>query len=272
MLNALITVALLSAPPPCNDRQVWDPDLVAQVKAGVAEILKAMDESGVAVDAAQRARLQKRLFGKVLWRLVRAVVVGADNHNSGVVPLRGVKTAKGQPVTLFRTGFTPRPTAKDSCFRALVDGGVRHVLNLYGGPMQTADLEAEERQVVEQAGGTYFLARDAGEEITEWRERLRKKKDTAGAAKAVARIINEQILHPGGAAPRGHIHIHCGGGMHRTGMVVAVIDRCLNGASQAKVVADYKKHVAWRSADRPGGYEQENVDFALGFDCTLLKR
>ena len=33
--------------------------------------------------------------------------------------------------------------------------------------------------------------------------------------RAMARLIREQILMPGGAPPKGNIHLHCGGGMHR---------------------------------------------------------
>jgi hypothetical protein len=58
--------------------------------------------------------------------------------------------------------------------------------------------------------------------------------------------------------------------MHRTGMVFGVIERCLGRASDEAVIARYRRHVAWVSPEQPGGYEQNNVDFILGFDCALL--
>ena len=45
----------------------------------------------------------------------------------------------------------------------------------------------------------------------------------------------------------------------------------INGADDGKIVTDYRRHVAWQSAEEPGGYEQDNVDFILGFDCGLLE-
>jgi len=38
-----------------------------------------------------------------------------------------------------------------------------------------------------------------------------------------------------------------------------------------KIVTDYRRHTAWRTPADPGGYEQDNVDFVTGFDCSLLK-
>ena len=59
--------------------------------------------------------------------------------------------------------------------------------------------------------------------------------------------------------------------MHRTGMVVGVIDKCVNGTSLQTLEDDYKRHVAWRSSADTGGYEAENVAFIKEFDCSLLK-
>jgi hypothetical protein len=272
MLNALVALLLAAPPGACNDRQVWDPNLVSEVKAGVAETMGVLEANGVKLDPKQRKKIEGKLFSKTLWGLVRTLLIGGDNNNVAVLALKGVKTSDGRVVTLFRSGFTPDPTAKGSCFKALVDGGVRHVLNLYGGPMRTADLDAAEKQVVEGAGGTYFLARDAGYELGEWRELLRKKGDVKVPQAAVATLINDHVLRPGGALPKGDIHVHCGGGMHRTGMVVGIIDRCVNGAAADKVLADYRKHVGWRSQAVPGGFEQGNIDFIQGFDCSVLKR
>lgn len=272
MLSGWVALMLVGPPAACNDRQVWDAHLVAEVKAGVAETLGVLDAAGVKLDAKQLKAVKGKLFSKLLWRIVRSHIIGGDHNNAAALPLTGVKTGDGKSVTLYRSGFTPKPEAEGSCVRALVAGGVRHVLNLYAGPMQTDDLEAAERTVVEAAGGTYFAARTAGHELSEWRELLRKKGEVKHAQAAVARIINEYVLRPGGKPPRGDIHVHCGGGMHRTGMVVGVIDRCLNGAAEAKIVADYRKHVAWRSDQVKGGYEEDNVAFIKAFDCALLKR
>ena len=263
-LSMLVALLLSGPPSACNDRQVWDPDLVAQVKAGVAETLEVLEQSGVVLDAKQRKQVSGKLFSKTLWRLVRTLIIGGVNHNAGAIPLEGVTTKDGRPVTLYRSAFTPRPSEPGSCFRALVSAGVRHVVNLYAGPMPTEDLEAAEKKTIEAAGGTYFRARDADHALAESGER-------AAAATAVARLVNDHILRPGGEAPSGDVHIHCGGGMHRTGMVVGVIERCVNGASEDRVLSSYRKHVGWRSQHVPGGYEQENMDFIKAFDCERLR-
>ncbi len=270
----MVTVVLLAAfgvPPECNDRNVWDANLVREVKAGVAEVMGELEAAGVKVEDKARKKLEGKLFSRLLWRIVRAHIIGGNNNNAAAIRLKRVKTDKGKPVTLYRSAFTPHPEAEGSCFGALVKKGVRHVVNLYGGPMETADLEAAERKVVEAAGGTYFLARDAGEAQANWREDLRHGGDPKEVQKAVAQLINEQILRPGGKKPRGDIHVHCGGGMHRTGMVVGIIDRCLNTAGGERVMTHYRKHVGWQRNDEPGGYEQENLKFIGSFDCTLLK-
>jgi protein tyrosine/serine phosphatase len=66
--------------------------------------------------------------------------------------------------------------------------------------------------------------------------------------------------------------VHCGGGMHRTGMVVGVIQRCINGVGPELIERQYKLHTAYRSADETGGFEKENVEFVQRFDCSLLSK
>ena len=202
--------------------------------------------------------------------MVRATIVDGNQNNLGVVAIRGVKTADGQPLLLFRAGFTPRPGQADSCLQSLVAAGVRHGVNLYEGPMPTADLARAEQQTFSQAGGTYFNVQDDAE-LASWRDELRDDPAaTQKAMRAVARVIREAILQPGGRDPQGHVVVHCGGGMHRTGMVVGVLERCWNGAPQAVWEAAYRRHVAWQSDAQPGGFEAANLSFIGQFDCSLL--
>jgi hypothetical protein len=261
----------------CNSRQVWDKTLGHDVKATVGQLLGELASAGIEIPAEKLKLLKKRLKSRVMWSQIRSLLLAGRYNNLGVVPLPSLKTVDGKPVVLFRSGFTPRPGAAGSCFESLVqNGGVRHVANLYAGPMVTDDLEAGERQAITASGGTYFLARDAKAELAEWREDMRAKGDGGEgkrhAMKAVAKIVNEHLLKPGGMAPKGNLHVHCGGGMHRTGMVVGVIDRCLNGTAASMLEADYKRHVGWRSEAHAGGFETANMAFILGFDCSLLAK
>jgi hypothetical protein len=260
---------------------VWDPHLEEEAHAGAAEIFALLAQSGMIPPVGQAEAVHALVQNALTWRLIRTLILGGAYHNLGVVPLRGVTTDDGRPVTVFRTGLTARPSSPTSCFRSLLDSGrVRHVVNLYTGAMPTADLEKAEQEAVMAAGGTYFLARDLDDATGNWRESLRAasmgRQDTTPEARtramaAVAAIINEQVLHPAGAKPRGNIHVHCGGGMHRTGMIVGVVDRCINGSAPESLVRDYRRHTAWKSDNEPGGYERANVDFILDFDCSLLR-
>ncbi len=260
----------------CNGVQVWNPRLRAEAKAAALEMLADLDKLGVPVPPDKVDAARKALTEVVMWRMVRATVVDGDQNNLGAVAVPSVKTRAGQPVLLFRAGFTPRPDAPDSCYRSLVEqGGVRHVVNLYAGPMPTADLEAGERATVTAAGGTYATARDATGSQANWREDLRAKAGQPDqqakreAMQAVAAII-EALLQPGGQAPAGNLLVHCGGGMHRTGMVVGIVQHCVNKTDPHVVEATYKRHVGWRSAQEPGGFEPANLAFIQDFDCSLL--
>lgn len=259
----------------CLDQTAWQPDLSAESYAAADEALEAVARAGVDVTPAQRETLRKSLKSKMMWRIVRNILIAGRQHNVGAIVLREVHTPTGAPLVVFRTGFTNAPSAPDSCLGTLLRaGGVRHVVNLYAGPMHTGDLESGERQATRAAGGTYFLAREADEAARSWRDVIRESQtpaDLRPAMEAVARLIREQILRPGGKAPTGHVLVHCGGGMHRTGMVIGVLDRCLNGATPARIEADYKRHVDWKSPATPGGFEQGNLNFIQAFDCALLK-
>jgi hypothetical protein len=258
----------------CRPNQVWDPELKGAAKELAQETLAAMTASGMQATGLEAKELFERVEGMAMWALVRRLLLGGKHHNFGGFPLRGVQTANGSPLIVYRTGITATPNEPGSCVHSLLrHGQVRHLVNLYAGPMPTGDLEVAERQATQDVRGTYFLARTSRPEVAEWREHLR----THGAeaygevSKTVARLINEEILKPGGAAPKGNVHLHCGGGMHRTGMIMAILDRCINGAESEVIESDFRRHVAWRSDEFPGGYEQANLDFVYAFDCSLLE-
>ena len=259
----------------CNGRQIWSDTIMPDTQAGVAGLLDivarhqgdAMPPSG----SEERAQLEHEIRDLIMWRLIRTTLLGGKFNNFGALPVKGLTTAAGRPVILFRAGITPSPAAPRSCFRSLVEGGgTRHALNLYSGEMPTQDLDDAERKTIEEAGGTYHLGR-LDKSGGNWRSMMRSDPAKTGEAmKIVGRLINERVLRPNGERPQGNILVHCGGGMHRTGMVVGVIQRCINGADSQLVEAQYKHHTAWQSPDRLGGFEQENLDFIQTFDCSLL--
>lgn len=258
----------------CRPNQVWDPELKGAARELAQETLAAMTASGMKATGLEAKELFERVEGMAMWALVRRLLLGGKHHNFGGFPLRGVETAGGSPLIVFRTGITATPNEPGSCVHSLLRyGQVRHVVNLYAGPMPTSDLEVAERQATQDVRGTYFLARASRPEVAQWREHLREhgEKVYGEVSKTVARIINEEILKPNGGPPKGNVHLHCGGGMHRTGMIMAILDRCINGAEATYIEADFRRHVAYRSEEFPGGFEQANLDFVYAFDCGLLE-
>jgi len=266
----------------CNAENRWGRGLKQDAANGAGQLLELLAPSlRPLADAEQRA-LRRRLGDLLMWRMVRAVLIEGNNNNLGVIPLWGYRyrDAAGveRPVLVFRTGLTPAPDSLGSCFRTLLEEGrVKHVVNLFDGEIPAADLVAAEERTARQAGATYHSpseSREGTQGYGPWRETLRRHYAEPArrqeASSALARLVHEQILAPGGAPPVGNIHVHCGGGMHRTGMVIGLLERCINQEPLPTVEAHYRRHVGYRDAQNPGGYEEENVRFLREFDCSLF--
>jgi hypothetical protein len=209
--------------------------------------------------------------------MVREVLLEANNNNLGAIILKGHTwtdaEGKTHPVVVFRSGFLPKPGAPDSCYQSLLtQGHVRHVLNLYDGKMKVDDLVAAEAAAAAAQGAMYVEA--AKLDYGEWRYALKGQDPSAkGYKEAVAnlaRLLKEQILMPGGKPPQGNILVHCGGGMHRTGMIIGVLEKVINGEDPQVLADRYRYHVGFGGPDNPGGFEQKNLDVILGFDPALL--
>ena len=270
--SILVSNALPPAILHCNSQRTWNPTLRAEAKAGAQVMLADLAKLGLAVPQDKTDDARSALTDVLTWRMVRATIVDGNQNNLGVVAVKDVTTQDGRPLLLFRSGFTPQPGRADSCVQGLMAAGVKHGVNLYQGPMPTEDLAQSEKQLYCDAGGTYFNVQDDAE-LASWRDELRDDPATKQKAQlAIARVIREGILQPGGQAPKGHVHIHCGGGMHRTGMVVGVLERCWNGAPQDVWERAYRRHVAWQSDAQPGGFEAANLAFIAQFDCSLLRK
>ncbi len=263
----------------CNRENRWADTLRQEAREGAAELMSLMAPSPALWQEGADA-LQRRLQAVLRWRMVRAVLIGGNNNNLGAFVLRGRSWVDGagkrRPVLIFRSGLTPDPAAPESCFRSLLTaGGVRHVVNLFDGEIPARDLLAAESRAAAGAGASYSTATDdPATGYGPWRDQLRSQYDDAEqrrqASRAVARLIREQILLPRGAPPAGNIHLHCDGGMHRTGMIAGVIERCLGREPLDVVEAHYRYHVGYRDPAHPGGLEEGNLRFIREFDCGLL--
>ena len=264
----------------CNSENRFGSELRADSVTGAAEMVTAMGAAAPA-DPTARAELQDKLRSLLFWRMVRAVLIEGNNNNLGAIPLAGRTwtdaTGEVHPVVVFRSGITPTPDGDGSCFRSLLEAGdVHHVVNLFDGKIPVADLIAAEGRAAAAAGASYVTATDDvdGGGYGRWRDTLKEHYDDPAqrdaAFHAMARLIREQILLPGGAAPTGNIHLHCGGGMHRSGMIAGLIEKCVNHAPMEQVLAHYRYHVAWTDDAHPGGFEAGNVAVLQAFDCALI--
>lgn len=263
----------------CNHENRWGATLRPDAKEGAAELMKLLEPSLKPLTPEARAELQKKVLGVIFWRMVRGVLIEGNNNNLGAFPLKGRSytddKGRRRPVVLFRSGLTPAPEAPGSCFQSLLQAGnVRHVVNLFDGEIPAADLTEQESRAAAQAGASYTTASDDPSGYGTWRDTLRTSYDDPAkrqqAMQSVARLIREQILAPKGGPLKGNVHIHCGGGMHRSGMIAGIVERCVNGEPEAVVAAHYRYHVGYHDAEHPGGLEEGNLRFIRDFDCKLL--
>ncbi len=148
-------------------------------------------------------------------------------------------------------------------------------MNLYDGQVPLQDLIEGEAAVAEELGASYVNLAEVEHGFGGWRSVVDNDESTpeqiAEAEQTVARLIREQILRPGGEAPRGNLYFHCGGGMHRSAMIMGVLRRCIGQEPMEAIVDSMRYHAAYDTEERPGGFEESNQRFVEGFNCDLLE-
>jgi hypothetical protein len=258
----------------CNTHVHWQRSLNRYAKEIVAGITSQWK---VQIDEAAR----KRAVHHALGYLVRAYFDQAQPHNMGVMKLKGRRwrdaEGRSRQLLVFRSGLTIDdgvPPGPSKCFESLLRSAeVRHVINLYGGSFPFHDVVAAEQRSALALGISYINA--AKVPALQFRKLVEREQDYAKnqpeAMRRLATLIRRHVLRPGNAAPRGNLYVHCGGGMHRTGMVIGVLRRCINKDAMSVVEAEYRRHTSWRSTKEPGGFEALNLRFIRDFDCSLLE-
>jgi len=253
----------------CNSFVEWRPELNEYGKRAANEIAA---QWGVDADKAALKKARRVVLGY----LVRASFEHHLPNNLDVMRLGELTwNADGQarPLLLFRSSTHTDASEPGSCYQSLMARGqVRHVVNLYAGTFPFDELLEDERRAAQAGGASYH---DEAREDRPWRSLIEEEEDYAPnrqlAMERAATILNTQVLRPKGAAPEGNVLLHCGGGMHRTGMLYGVLQRCLNKTPTDEIERGYKAHVAYSSEQEPGGYEPLNLRFIEEFDCGLLK-
>lgn len=253
----------------CNSNVYWVPSLGNYSDSAASKIAEAWS---LELDETQRRKAAR----VVLSYLVRSMFEMLKPNNLGVVALKGryyVEDGQRYPLLIFRSGLMTDAEKPDSCMRSLIEKArVRHIVNLYAGTFPLHDFIASEARVAKEMGVSYHNEaeiRRPWRDLVERKEDYQKNLDTA--MRAVADLINSQILNPGGKPPRGNILIHCAGGMHRTGMTFGILQRCINQDPMDEIEICYKCHTAFKSEQEPAGYEELNLQFIRDFDCGLLK-
>jgi len=178
------------------------------------------------------------------------------------------------PRILFRSGTMVNLTDKNSMLNQLITkADLKHITNLYAGHFPLHDVYEEEKRLILEAGGTYHNEATVSPP-RKWRDLIKDEevyeKNLAKASGYVAGVIKDVLL-PGGKPPIGNMLIHCGGGMHRTGMIYGIIRRCIAEHEKDEIINDYRKHVDWQSEENPGGAEKLNEKFIMEYDEKLIK-
>lgn len=265
----------------CNRIVRWEPTLDRYARQLTTAIV---ERTGISPSPELRATIEHTALGY----LVRSYFDQTTPHNLGVMVLRGHHfvdpRGRRRPLLIFRSAVTtarPGPRRDRSlaqqgpspCFKSLLDAGhVRHIVNLYGGTFPFHDVIAREKRYARARGATYLDLASVPE--LKWRRLVEQQADYRAnlgeAMQRMARLIREHLLRPGGKPPRGNLYVHCGGGMHRSGMVFGVLRRCINGEPMQRVEREYRRHTDYRSDAEPGGFERLNLQFIADFDCKLL--
>lgn len=257
----------------CNSQNRYSSELKPFSKVSAMHLLVKINPFLNRLDDREKEKLMDELEDHIMWAMVRGVLIEANNNNFGAIVLKGLywtdKDGNKHPLTIFRTAFTPDPSGKDSCYSSILEKGkVKHVINLYDGEMEMDDLIKAEREAAEKFGTSYV--RTAELDYGHWRDTIRKFPDAGPeretAKKNLGRLIREQILNPGGKPPKGNIFIHCGGGMHRTGMVIGILQKLINGRPMDHIKKAYSYHTGYRGKEWPGGFEQGNLDLIEEFE------
>ena len=160
------------------------------------------------------------------------------------------------------------------CLQHLVEKeNIRQIVNLYDGSFKTKyALSFWEKNLflkttLDKNGrfGHYTQIKDFDYDLEE-----------RGAERIYKDVIN--IIAQIASVP-GNALIHCYGGMHRTGVVFGVMQKCLNGpknkSENKKFVTEvihneYKCHTAYQNEEKKGGYHIENMTVIRNFPCERL--
>jgi hypothetical protein len=185
--------------------------------------------------------------------MVAEQVTRDTNFGATRIPL-----GKGRFKEIYRSSFTHK---SPGCLEKLVkDRKVTSIINLYSGEIENnVQMTREESSLFQKFGGKQYLR------VLNYDYRM---PDTE-AQETIYQKVREAISLVKQAPD--NVLMHCYGGQHRTGIVFAVIQKCLNRVPIEEVIREYRCHTAWESAEKPGGAKPENEKAIREFPCSSLR-
>lgn len=174
-------------------------------------------------------------------------------------PNMGVDTFSfhGKPKMVYRSAIL---SENPKCLTSLVkQHGLRNIVYLYSGDyVNEEQIPYKEENLLNQLGGNaYIRVLNFGTNF----------KTDAERKKIEERVTN--IIHLISQL-EGTTLIHCIEGMHRTGIVYAILEKCVKKTPIDEVIHNYKVHT--NSVDRKVkyAYKKSNVDFIKKYNCKNL--
>jgi protein-tyrosine phosphatase family protein len=159
---------------------------------------------------------------------------------------------------VYRSSILPRSPA---CLDALVQRGVRTIVNLYtGDAVDESALMSEEETAFRQLGGLFYV------HVLSFSDRPKSAAEMAEVHRRIGEIV--RLIR----SSDGAVLVHCVRGMHRTGVVFGSLLKCIDHAPMDVVLDDYERHVGWRDAAHPGGHRDSDVEILRTLDCSALDR
>lgn len=159
---------------------------------------------------------------------------------------------------LYRSSFLAGPIGKVCLNHLVKKKNVRNIFNLYNGSFKSAVYlrEAEKRYFYRVKGKKYIHIEDFEYKLKhQTKEELFTK---------ISNIINSIADTPGNSV------LHCYGGVHRTGVLYGVLQKCVNGLKIEQVIKEYRCHAAYKNKDDEGGRNPLNEKIIREFPCKIL--
>lgn len=147
------------------------------------------------------------------------------------------------------------------CLEQLIkEQGVKTVINLFTGNLIPEwELATEEVKAFDHMGGESYI------HILRFSDQP-KPEDNYTMADVKERLIQIVRLI---AVASGNVMIHCVGGIHRTGEVYGVLQKCVNKVPIDQVVDNYIKHAGGTTENNPE-YREIDIEVLRSFDCRTL--